>query len=78
MKLERLDESGSAAAIADQRVGSIEEAVSFEPTESRQWRLTLRTGKTPFLVLRGLDFRRKGKPVVPRLIPPALEDRPGQ
>lgn len=73
MKLERLDGSGSAAAIADQRVGSIEEAVSFEPTESRQWRLTLRTGKTPFLVLRGLDFRRKGKPVVPRLIPSLVD-----
>ncbi len=73
MKLERPRRVRLRRGVADQRVGSIEEAVSFEPAESRKWRLTLRTGKTLFLVLRGLDFRRKGNRSFPASSPPSVE-----
>lgn len=76
MKLESLDGANPPRGLVDKAVGSVDETVPFERTESRKWRLTLRTGKTPILVLRGLDFRSQGKPVVPRLIPNPLEEQP--
>ena len=74
MKLESLDEAGSPGVLAEQPVDSTDEAVAFRPTRSRRWRLTLRTGRTSMIVLRGLEFRRSGKPTVPRLVPQPLED----
>ncbi len=76
MRLESLDEAGSPVVLAERSVGSADQAVAFRPTRSRKWRLTLRTGRTAMIVLRGLEFRRSGKPIVPRLVPRALEDGP--
>lgn len=78
MKLESLDGANPPRGLVDKAVGSVDETVPFERTESRKWRLTLRTGATAILVLRGLDFRRQGKPVVSRPVPPQLKDRSGQ
>ncbi|MDP2875410.1 MAG: hypothetical protein Q8O00_04440 [Holophaga sp.] len=78
MKLESLDEAGTPAVLADQQVDSTDEIVTFRPTRNRRWRLTLHTGRTSMIVLRGLEFRRSGKPIVPRLIPHPLEDVPNR
>ncbi|MDB5345472.1 MAG: hypothetical protein JWP89_3849 [Schlesneria sp.] len=67
MRLETNDQA--PALVVEKPVKSIDEVVTFAPTEATKWSLTLTAGASRILVIRGLQFFNGDEEIYPHLVP---------
>lgn len=75
MKLEVRD-AANRAVVVDQPLKSINEVVTFEPLQSQQWLLTLKSGPSKIIVLRGLRFFSGDEELFPHMVPYSVPAEP--
>ena len=68
MKLELIDDSKSSL-ITEQPVTEVDATLKFGLATGRKWKLTLTTGKSGILVIRGIRFLKDNKDVFPHMVP---------
>jgi hypothetical protein len=68
MRLKAVDGDDSRL-VAQQKIAEVDAVVSFPKTTAQSWKLTLETGKSTILVIRGLRFFNGEKEVVPHMVP---------
>lgn len=68
MKLETRD-GGTRTTVADQPLKSVNEVVTFAPAQSQHWLLTLKSGPSKILVIRGLRFLDGETELFPHMVP---------
>jgi hypothetical protein len=67
MRLETNDQSRTL--VVEKPLKSIDETVTFAPTEAAKWSLTLTAGASRILVIRGLQFFNGDEEICPHLVP---------
>ncbi len=68
MQLEGAD-SNKPAMVANQPVKSVDEVIKFPAATATKWHLTLKTGPSKILVIRGLQFFDGDKEFCPHMVP---------
>lgn len=67
MRLETNDQAPTL--VVEKPVKSIDETVTFAPTEATKWSLTLTAGASRILIIRGLQFFNGDEEVCPHMVP---------
>ncbi|HEY4263465.1 MAG TPA: LamG-like jellyroll fold domain-containing protein, partial [Schlesneria sp.] len=67
MRLETNDQTRTL--VVEKPVKSIDETVTFAPTEATKWSLTLTAGASRILVMRGLQFFNGEEEICPHMVP---------